>query len=353
MEYKLDVGCWNNVFAVPCDIVDQYIRLAGTGALKLMLYMLRHGGKSFSEEELMDALAIRSRGELEDALLFWVQRGLLKTAEIESIDNVNTFAAAMPKAKKISAEQLVLGDSTIQPKKEISSARAVSDSTLYFSAGDIAERIRTDKDIAGLFKEAEKLYGRSLRPKEMQTVISLTDSYGLPSIVAIMLLKYCFRAEKATPAYINAVAQAWSEDSINTFELADMRISELERKNSTEEKLRKAMERSAKFVKKERDFIETWTIKWGFSVEMIMLAYEKSVLRVNGKNPFDYMNGILSRWHDNGTLSVQQAEQEEKNWERSKKDKSAGASKQSDSSSESSFDVDDIMNQIRSKYNNT
>lgn len=347
MEYKLDVGCWNSVFAVPCDIVDQYIRLAGTGALKLMLYMLRHGGQSFSEEQLMDAIGIKSRGELEDALLFWVQRGLLKTAESDVSDDVSTFAANTVKPKKVSAEQIVLGE--IQPQTQpVSSAKKI-DNTLYYSAGEIAERIRTDKDIAGLFNEAEKLFGRSLRQKEMQTVISLTDSYGLPSIVAIMLLKYCVRAEKATPAYINAVAQAWSDDNINTFELADMRISQLERKNGTEEKLRAAMELDRKFIKKERDFIESWTVSFGFSVEMIMLAYERAVMHVNGKNPFDYMNGILTRWHNDGISSVEQVEQESKLHEQNKKAKNTNNSKQSDSS----FDVNDIMSQIRNKYNNT
>lgn len=348
MEYKLDVGCWNSVFAVPCDVVDQYIRLAGEGAMKIMLFMLRHGGKSFSEEELMDALGIKSRGELEDALLFWVQRGMLKHAEIESPEDVRTFADAAPKRKTITAEQLVLGDALPQPTQETSSAKPVGANTLYFTSGDIAERIRTDKEIAGLFSEAEKLYGRSLRPKEMQTVISLTDVYGLPAIVAIMLLKYCFRIQKGTAVYINSVAHDWSEDNINTFELADMRISELERKNSNEEKLRKAMELDRKFIKKEREYIESWTCAMGFSVEMIMLAYERAVMHVNGKNPFDYMNGILTSWHKDGITAAEQVEQKDKEYRGKKK-----PAESSSNPSDSSFDVDDIMKQIRSKYNNT
>lgn len=363
MEYKLDAGCWNSVFAVPSEIVDQYIRLAGAGALKLMLFMLRHGGKSFSDEQLMDALGMKSSGELEDAALFWVQRGLIKYAGAQATEDTNAFAPSHRKPASISAEQLHLGDlgetqgdsqfvQSAQPTPQKSSARKVGETGLYYTAGDIAERIRTDKEIEGLFKEAEKLYGHTLKPREMQLVISLTDTYGLPSVVAVMLLKYCFRADKATPAYIISVAQSWSDDGINSFELADMRITELERRNGTEEELRRAMERQSKFTKKEREFISAWTVEWGFGTDMIMLAYDRAAERVNG-NPFTYMNAILQRWHESGTTTVQQAEDEAKEWERTRKGKSDGAPNAQSAQGNSSFDVEDIMEQIRSKYKNS
>lgn len=352
MEYKLDAGCWNSVFAVPSEIVDNYIRLAGAGALKLMLFMLRHGGKSFSDEQLMDALGMKSRGELEDAALFWVQRGLIKYAGAEATDERNAFAPAERKPLQATAEQLILGgfaENAQSAPAEKSSARKVGGGGLYYTAGDIAERIRTDKEIAGLFKEAEKLYGHALKAREMQTVIALTDTYSLPTVVAVMLLKYCFRAGKATPAYIISVAQSWSDDGINSFELADMRIAELERRSGAEEKLRRAMERQSKFTKKESDFIAVWTGEWGFGTDMIMLAYERAAERVNG-NPFTYMNAILQSWHSSGTATVQQAEDEAKQWEHSRKGKADGAK---GAQGASSFDVDDIMEQIRSKYKNS
>lgn len=351
MEYKLDAGCWNSVFAVPSELVDNYIRLAGAGALKLMLFMLRHGGKSFSDEQLMDALGMKSRGELEDAALFWVQRGLIKYAGAEATEERNAFSPAERKPLQATAQQLILGgfgeNAAQGASAEKSSAKKVGGGGLYYTAGDIAERIRTDKEIAGLFKEAEKLYGHALKPREMQTVIALTDTYSLPSVVAVMLLKYCFRADKATPAYIISVAQSWSDDGINSFELADMRIAELERRSGVEEELRRAMERQSKFTKKEREFISVWTGEWGFGTDMIMLAYERAAERVSG-NPFTYMNAILQSWHNSGTATAQQAEDEAKQWERARKGKDGAKGAQG----ASSFDVDDIMEQIRSKYKN-
>ena len=37
MEYKLNLGSWNSVFAVPSDIVDKHLKLAGAVQLKVLL----------------------------------------------------------------------------------------------------------------------------------------------------------------------------------------------------------------------------------------------------------------------------------------------------------------------------
>ena len=71
MKYSLNAGEWNSVFAVPSSVVDKYIKIAGGNSLKLLLYLLRHGGESFSEKELKDALGFRMEGELEDAAHFF------------------------------------------------------------------------------------------------------------------------------------------------------------------------------------------------------------------------------------------------------------------------------------------
>ena len=48
MEYKMNLGSWNSVFAVPGDIVDKHLRLAGAAQLKVILWTLRHAGEEFT-----------------------------------------------------------------------------------------------------------------------------------------------------------------------------------------------------------------------------------------------------------------------------------------------------------------
>lgn len=328
MKYSLNAGEWNSVFAVPSSVVDKYIKLASGNSLKLLLFLLRHGGEEFSEERLNAELGFRERGELEDAALFWVQRGIIRfdngadsglVSAAESRETVVTAAEApadkpAPKAKTV-----------VKP--------------VSVSSGEVAERIISDKEIETLFKEAERLYSHPLRQRENQLVISLVDHYGLPVGVALMLLNYCFKAEKTSPNYIQTVAADWASEEINTIELANARILSLEKQNGVEERLREAMEMTTKLSVKMRRYIKTWT-DWGFDEKMIMLAYEKTIDQIKEWKP-EYANKILESWKDEGIRSPDAVEQ------------AALTRKQTvkvAANSKSSFDMNDVMSKIKNRY---
>ncbi len=290
MKYSLNAGEWNSVFAVPSSVVDKYIKLAGGSSLKLLLFLLRHGGEEFSEEQLSAELGFRERGELEDAALFWVQRGIIR------FDNGNALEAA---AQKL--------EDTPVPVEKPSTKPRIAVKPVSVSSGEIADRIRSDKEIETLFAEAERLYARPLRNSDNQLIISLVDHHGLTVGVALMLLNYCFKAGKTSSGYIQTVAADWAAEEINTIELANARILSLERQNGIEERLREAMEMNTKLSAKMKRFIKTWT-DWGFDEQMIMLAYERTIDQIKEWKP-EYANKILESWKDEGILSPAAAEQ--------------------------------------------
>ena len=39
MEYRLHMGPWNSVFAVPTALVDRYLKLAGKEQLQVLLWI--------------------------------------------------------------------------------------------------------------------------------------------------------------------------------------------------------------------------------------------------------------------------------------------------------------------------
>ena len=109
MNYSLNAGDWNSVFAVPSSVVDKYIKIAGGNSLKLLLFLLRHGDESFSEKELKEALGFRLEGELEDAAQFWIKRGIVRSDELTDM----ALSPAAPEniaAAPEPAEQLTLGE---------------------------------------------------------------------------------------------------------------------------------------------------------------------------------------------------------------------------------------------------
>lgn len=324
MKYSLNAGEWNSVFAVPSGVVDKYIKLAGGNSLKLLLFLLRHGGEEFSEEQLNTALGFRERGELEDAALFWIQRGVIR------YDNGADGGLAPASARD--AEAPVEEKPAAKPKAVI---KPVS-----VSSGEVADRIRSDKELGMLYAEAERLYARPLRQRENQLVISLVDHYGLPAGVALMLLNYCFKAGKTSPGYIQTVAADWSEEEINTIELANARILSLEKQNGVEERLREAMEMKTKLSVQMRRYIKKWTEEWGFDEQMIMLAYEKTVDNIKEWKP-EYANRILESWNGAGIRTPEAVE---------KADLSHKQTVKAASGASSSFDMNDVMSKIKKRY---
>ncbi|MDE6733046.1 MAG: DnaD domain protein, partial [Oscillospiraceae bacterium] len=191
MEYSLNAGEWNKVFAVPSSIVDKYLKLASGNALKLLLYLMRHGGESFTAEILRAELGFEELGELEDAALFWVQRGIISA---KNTKNALSLAAAGSDIVDINRENIEVQKIPEKRSTVIKAKPAV------ISNGDIGRSIKSSPEIKMLFDEAEKLFGRTLHANERQTIAQLTEHYGLPCDVSLMLLHYCFKEDKLKPA---------------------------------------------------------------------------------------------------------------------------------------------------------
>ena len=50
MKFSINLGMWNSVFAVPTQVVDQHLKLAGGVHLKVLLWLLRHAGDVYKRQ---------------------------------------------------------------------------------------------------------------------------------------------------------------------------------------------------------------------------------------------------------------------------------------------------------------
>lgn len=333
MNYSLNTGEWNSVFAVPSSVVDRYIKLASGNALKLLLFLLRHGGKSFTADRLREELNFCEAGELEDAAAFWIQRGVIRLFG----ENEGQLVAAPDITETVeeSNAQPVIQEVSQTPITAAIQKKETKITPVSVSSGEIASRILEDKNIKTLFEEAEKLYAHPLRQRDNQTIIALVDHYGLTVGVSLMLLQYCKKVDKLTPGYISAVASDWAENEILTIEKADERIRSLEKRNGIEERLREALNMKTDFPPAQKKFIRVWTEDWGFSEEIILLAINKTIEQI-GQPKLNYTNKILENWKTDGITTPEQAENL--------------PSAPKPANTNSSFDKNDVMANILKRY---
>ena len=191
MGYKLELGAWSAVFAVPNALVDRYIKEADGDQLKVMLWLLRHNGRPYAAEDLAAALGITPQ-RVDTALGFWMKSGLicsvdtpLDTALTPNHVESPTAVAPQPKA------------APTQPQRPTAPKRMLRPDGLY-----ISERVESSPEIRRLVEEAQNLLGKTLSPALSGTLIQAHEDYGLPCEVILMLIAYANKIGRANTSYI-------------------------------------------------------------------------------------------------------------------------------------------------------
>ena len=305
------------IFAVPVVVVDKYLKLAGGNNLKVLLFMLRHGGAELSPEEIAAGTGL-SPETAADAVLFWEQveaedfpaagqSGLCLKSE-KSGKPENPVATDSEKSIAATVRKIALQRTVPQPPKAIKAALKDSPDTQY------------------LFERVEKLYGRALKHTEQAALITITDEIGFPASVAVMMADYCAEIGKLTPSYMKSVAADWTEREIVTLETAEAEIARLRESRTLLSELKRLFEYPKPFSPGDRALIKKWSEEFGFSAEMIHLAYQE-MLEYSDKISLKYTNRILEKWHADGILTPEAAESGKKAWEslkQAKKDTEQG-----------------------------
>ena len=329
MAYRLDIGLWNQVFAVPCGLVDRHLKLAGKEELQVILYLLRHPGEALEPQALGDALGMPLE-KAQEALEYWVDRGLLalQGEELSPVPPQVAPAAAprlvqpQPAGEQAPPpqEEKPAGEKKLPPRKRM----------VRPDAGHLAARMSESDSVRYLMQEAEATLGKTLSPAMTSLLLTITDDYGLPVEVTVMLLHYAKEVQKTGTAYIDSVARDWAESGIFTLEAAERKLQEL-----SQRRLAWGMVESAAGLprrspsKREEEAATRWVYQWGFSREMLSAAYDRCADNT-GKFSAAYINKVLEGWHSAGIRTVEQLQEAERQkQEEQKKD-------------QKSYDIDEL-----------
>lgn len=290
MSYKVNPEKWNKIFAVPAEIVDKHIKLAGSAQLKVLLWFLRVGGDGFEPDAMAKATGIAKLDAL-DALQYWVETGIiLKDGEAAVVNK----SAEAPETEKVQAQ-------TIAPSVVDLENKSVCDKP---TTTDVARRGQESPELRFLWNVAQDKLGKTLSFNDQRTLLWMYDHLGLPIEVIIMIIEYCVSMDKRGIGYIEKVGISWAQEEIFTLELAESKLSDMKNRGTLWQKLRE------KFgipnphpTAKQGEFLDRWTKDFGLKPDIIELAFEECLNRT-AKISLSYINKVLENWHSNGFKSV-------------------------------------------------
>ena len=329
MSYSINLGSWNSVFAVPCSVVDDNLKLAGSVQLKVLLWVLRHAGEPFEAKDIADALGI-DRADVGDAMLYWRENGLI-SVDGETL-SPPASTAADEKVEPAPLQQKVAGP----PEKphHLLSRPQKPDSEF------VAKRMAESKEIACLMQSAQQILGRLLSGGDLATLLMIHDDYGLPCDVIAMLIQYAVNAGRANMRYIEKAAIDWADNDINTHEKAEGRLNLLAKDQKAWRTVEQAVGSPHRAPsKREESLAPIWVNEWKFSPEMIREAYDRTIDGA-GKYQTAYMNKILERWHKDEITTAKQAADEEAEHVKARSSHKSGNGKQ-EKQKKYTFDIDE------------
>lgn len=185
-----------------------------------------------------------------------------------------------------------------------------SDTSAYrnYDSETIAGMLDTHSDFAMIRDLAsDRLQKPVLTKNDLSSLLYLYDFAGIPASVICGVIEYCAENDKRNVQYVFKKALALYEEGITTYEKFEAYVEKRKAVNSNIFKLRKLCGIGDRTLSsKEKKMFDCWFGEWLMPFEMVELAYEK-MIDSKGKVSIPYLNGILTRWHENGYATAEEA----------------------------------------------
>lgn len=260
--------------ALPDLFITEYLTEAPGDYIKVYLYLLflSKYNKEIKLNDLSKKIAL-PLPVIQDAVKYWEGIGVItKKGTGYIVNHIQEI-----ELNKLYSPKITLSKETLQNvQKDKSRSKAIEAINNNFFQGIMSPSWYSDIDL--WFKK-----------------------FNFDEEVMLALFRYCFEKSALHKNYVKAVAEAWHMSHIQTF-------AELETYFENQEKIKKFKKSIAKklgltrnLTQYEEAYIEKWIQEYGYSLDVIELALQKTTSKSNPN--FDYLDKMISDWHERKLLN--------------------------------------------------
>ena len=166
-------------------------------------------------------------------------------------------------------------------------------------SAETIEKTAQNKTRAKAIEHINNMYFQGIMGPSWYNDIDLWfKKYSFDEQVMIALFDYCYDKAAMHRNYVKAVAEAWGNHSIKTW-------NDLENYSQQEDKMLKTKKLIAKKLGKrngltqyEEAYIEDWVLNFGYDMNIIEIALKRSTFKQ--AVTFEYLNNVIKDWHEHG-----------------------------------------------------
>ena len=283
---------------------------ASVEELRVLLCVLERGALASDATAELSDLAACSQARARAALRYWCECGVL----VESAEAVKQNVAAPPSDQiavgrglapaASGANQASVGEGFPLPPTAEKKALRPSGEAADLPASEVAKSVR-DRALASFIEAAEQTVGRVFNLRELNILTALVDTTPFSEEYLLTLIGYCkTKTKRFSFGYLEKTAHSMLERECLTLDDLNAYLSMIERVTSEEWKLRRLFGFGERRLSpREREYFERWVGKYGYTVEIIGIAYDITVNNT-GKIALAYMDKLITRFHENGCRDV-------------------------------------------------
>ena len=282
--------------------IDEYMSDANGEFVKIYLFLLRQlnsANSDFSLSEIADKFE-HTEKDVKRALCYWERMQLLHL-DYDGDENL-VGIRLMEAPSKASVKK---SDTEVAPAdvSEAIAIKPVAKPQKKSYSADEVKQFTEQEVVAELLFISEQYLGRTLTATDLNAIFYWYDELKLSIELIEYLIEYCVSKGHTSIRYIEKVALSWSENHYQTVEEAKLASGQY---NQAYNLVMRAFGISGRtLVSSETAYIDKWRSEYGFSLDLIQLACEKTMQAIHEPS-FEYTDRILGNWKASNISTIEE-----------------------------------------------
>ncbi|HOK42402.1 MAG TPA: DnaD domain protein [Thermoclostridium caenicola] len=143
-----------------------------------------------------------------------------------------------------------------------------------------------------------------MAPSWYTTIDHWFETFRFDEDVMVSLFKYCYDRNALNARYIEKVGATWAARGITNHWELEKYMELCEKVNELGKQIAMKLRLNRKLTSYEERYLETWINEYGYGMDIIDLALEKTTGKTNPN--FKYIHGVLTGWHKDGLRTREQ-----------------------------------------------
>lgn len=346
------------ITVVSNSFIDQFLSVANGEFIKVYLLILRlaAGYLSLSVSEIADRLDL-TEGDVLRALKYWEKADVLKLQKkdgaiigIVILGEQETDGASGGRKAELTMETKTPEGMLKEKNEQVLPVTEEKAKNTKVKKVNLSE-LNLDPAFLQLLFIARQYTGKDLIGRDLDILANLYQGIGMSDELLEYAIEYCVENGHKSMRYIETVALAWHEKGIRT--VAEAKNECVMGGKNTYAVLKAFGISGRNPAPAERRFIDKWYREYGFSVEVVEAACDRTMRAIHQPS-FEYADKILSDWKKSGVketddiqrLDSKKAATEKKAAAKTETKNTNASNNRFHNFTERDIDVDDLMRKL-------